>query len=214
MAMTLVPAHARATVVAQYFFTSESLASSDSDPDSNASSFLPGSGFESSAEFFSPVGSNSLGVPSSSLSETESAAVSNDDYFYFTMTPVSGDELLFSELDFDFAATNNSSTITEYISLRWSLDNYASSLGIDSATIDSGGTEEGADFSLSGYPAVSTPVEFQLYVYDSVDNGSFSTLGITGIQLMATDVPEPSTPLLLLLAAPLLAAPRFAKRFF
>jgi len=198
--------HARATIVAAYTFSGDSLNSTDADPLSVASALGTGAGLAGSTEFFnvfgSAYGATSDVIPGDATNPgTEAEAISDAAYMSFTVTPNAGEQLAYSDLSFDFAASNESNTTTESISLRSSVDDFGSSLGINSAVIDAGSTEEGADVSLSGLGVQSGPVEFRLYFYDNENNGTFTTEGITSILLNATDIPEPSSGMYALLGA-------------
>ncbi|MEA3187703.1 MAG: hypothetical protein QOD99_1533 [Chthoniobacter sp.] len=185
-------APASGTLVANYTFSGNTLTSSDSDANSTAADLVVGVGLSGSATFFnSTFNSPAYGVPSNSTPSTETLAIAGNDYFSFTITPASG-SLAYGALSFDFVIQNNSNTITENVSARWSVDNFASSLGTNSFVGNSGFTSAGGHttFTLSSFPAQSGPVVFRLYFFDDQDS-QFSTVGIDSISLTATAVPEP-----------------------
>lgn len=205
VALALVSgASARAVVVANYTFPGNSLASSDSDPSSTASDLTIGAGLSGKTTFFTLFGStNCLGVTSDNTPATEAAAISAGDYIAITITPASGVSLSYSSFGFNFAWINFSSTITEKLSVRWSVDSFATTLASNMASEPNGSGLQGGGFALGTLPAQSDPVEFRIYFYDDQDN-QFSTVGIANLSVTAAVVPEPSSLGLLFLGAGLL----------
>jgi hypothetical protein len=192
---------ARAATVAHYTFSGNSLVSSDTDPTSVAGDMVIGAGLSGNTTFFTIFGSTTcLGATSDHTPATEAAAISGDDYLSFTVTPNAGTALDYSSMTFNFAWQNNSNTVNENLSLRWSVDGFASTLDSQS-TSESPGTAglAGGSFMI---PAAdqSGPVEFRIYFFDDA-NTQFSTVGIANVALVATSVPEPSAASLVLLGA-------------
>lgn len=209
LAVLLAPAwphSALAATVATYTFTGDSLASSDTNPDSTASDITIGAGLSGKTTFFTLFGSTRcLGTTSNNTPATEAASVSAGDYISLTVTPNGGGSLLYTSFIFNFAWQNFSNTILESLSIRSSVDSFASTLDSksQSETVGTSGLAGGL-LSLASLPAQSAPVEFRIYFFDDQDS-SFSTVGITSISLLATVVPEPSSAALLLAGVLLIA---------
>lgn len=196
---------ARAATVASYTFPGNSLASGDSDTNSAASDLAIGAGLSGKTSFFVLFGStNCLGVTSDNTPATEAASISANDYISFTITPTGGVSLAYTSFGFNFAWQNFSSTITENLSVRWSIDSFATTLASNSRSENNGSGLGGGGFALGTLPAQSGPVEFRIYFYDDQDN-QFSTVGIANISLAAAVIPEPSSAALLLAGSILLA---------
>lgn len=185
--LLLALAHARAVNVANYTFAGNSLASSDMDSSSAAADFVLGAGiasFAAPAAFF--VNSPAMMLGSDHTPATEADAITGNDYFSFTVTPSGGGALAFGQLSYNFAIQNNSNTITTKIALRWSVDNFATTLDTGMITTNSGQTASaGAGVDLTSYGAQTGPVEFRFYIYDDQDT-QFSKVGIDSITLDAT----------------------------
>ncbi len=93
---------------------------------------------------------------------------------------------------------NGGSDITSNISVRWSVDSFATTLATKTRLVLGGGlTTSGGTATLKSFPAQSTPVEFRFYFFDDQDDAS-TTVGIDSLTLTATAVPEPSSLVLLL----------------
>ena len=200
---------ARAATVANYTFTGNSLSSNDADASSTAGDVVIAAGLSGHTTFFTPSFSGvALGVTSDFTPATEAAAISGNDYIGFTMTPANGVSLAYNALSFNPQGTNFSNTITENISVRWSVDNFATTVGSGTLTLNPGqGGTGGGSATLTGSPAQSGAVEFRFYFYDD-QNSNVSTVGIDNIALTASVVPEPSSALLLLAGSLALAMRR------
>lgn len=188
-----------ALVVADYEFVSSSPASTASYPDATANTFTNGSGL---SIIFSD-GWVSTGA--SSTTNSDAGAVSGDDYFTFTLTPINGASLNLTSLNFGTAFyANASNNYTAYLFVRSSVDNFATNIGsIISITGQSNTTSPSfaqQSLNLSGgiYQNLTTPITFRFYVYDTVSDGS-RRIGLN--QVMLNAIPEPSTAGLFLLGA-------------
>jgi hypothetical protein len=213
---------ANAAVVAEYQFTGNSLASSDSDP-STATSFVhnfdvsTGSGL--GIDFFS--GSGSPAAPSRAFSlgastgATLEAAVADGDFVQFQVTPVSGQQLDFGLLTFDLRTRINSGPdniigpITSNVTLLVSNDGFATTLaniGTVSQTTPtrtSGGASVstgfvGQTFDLSALDDQSGSLTLRLYIYDnSSSNDADVSFDNVKLNATASAIPEPGTLALL-----------------
>jgi hypothetical protein len=203
-ALAIMPAEG--TVIASYTFTGSSLASNDSSLDSTASNFIA-SGFTSSFDTTNGNAAPSLAITTSSTGPlgggtgelTEANAISNEDYYSFTITPTldPGDSLDFTSFTFDVAGRNSNSN-SRYV-LRASTDSYATTLGVtgtvslasDPSTWVSQNFTLSDDSILQGVTAATT---FRLYLIDN--RGSTAHILIDNVIINATTVPEPGAALL------------------
>lgn len=196
--MLLLPS-SEAAVLAQYTFTGASPVSTDTDPNGTASNFNVSGGsypVDSSTSGFSSL-SSSVFIRSSVLTNTESGAISGNDYFSFTLTPNAGVTYNLSSLDLNFGGNSDGTTFGVGAFLRTSLNGYGTNsitpISI-SQTVSTTGTTYGAfSFDLSSLGSVTSAVTFRLYLTsDSVSNAHI--LRGDDIVLNGTAaVPEPST---------------------
>jgi hypothetical protein len=197
-----------------------SLASSDTDPSSTASSFGWGSGLTPTQCQGSPPFETCQGNPPYSAFVTyeeidgtdQSGAVSSDDYFSFSITPGPGVSLDITSLSFDTSVTNdaigtpNSPTLESATYFARSSLTGTSTLGSFTRNATASGT--GESFSpttfILGQPSlqdVTGPIEFRIYLHD---NGNIRTnfgvridnVSLEGVAVVSS-VPEPATWLLL-----------------
>lgn len=184
-----------AIVVASYQFNSGSLSSSDTDSNSTASDIVVGGGLSGKAQFITYNSNPGYGTYSNNTPATEAAAISADDYFAFTTTPASG-ALTYNTLTYNLEsnANNISGVYQVNVSVRWSVDGFASTLTTTTGFDYAGFTNVvGGSVDLSTTPAQSGPVTFRFYFFDNQDESSFTNVGLDNIVLMATAVPEPAT---------------------
>jgi hypothetical protein len=198
---------AAATVVANYSFAGNSLASSDTDPSSTASDIAVGAGLSGKTQFFTVFGTTCFGTTSDNTPSTEAAALSANDYLEFTITPSSGVSLSFSSLDFNLAFNGFAFPYTANAALRWSVDAFGSTVGTATLVAAGNSVLQGESITLNSGLVQSAPVDFRLYFYDTQDT-SFDTIGIRQVMLNAIAVPEPSSKMLLLLAGSVLIVRR------
>jgi hypothetical protein len=196
--LTLAMIHsAKGSVVASYNFTGSSYASSDLSLDSTAGD-LVASGFTASFDTTNGNATPSLAIATSStgpsLTVTEANAISNDDYFSFTITPTldAGESLNFTTFTFDVAGRNSNSN-SMYV-LRSSVDSYAATVGITGTVVLASAptTWVSQSFNLSDDPilqGVTTATTFRLYVIDN--RGSTAHILLDNVVLNGTTVPEP-----------------------
>ncbi len=193
---------ANAATIGLYTFTSSSLASSDTDPNSIASSVTAGSAFTSAAAANTTYGNPtpSLAVDSTlTTATTQAAAVTANQYFSFTLTPNAGVPLNLSTLAFDYANYSTDGTYpTENFFVRTNVDNFAANTAAAVAsTAASAGAFATATVSLNGaaFQNLTTPIEFRIYIYD---NTTQTTRGAVVDNITLTNVPEPATHALLM----------------
>jgi hypothetical protein len=204
-----------AAVLANYPFTSAfnpfvgSRASTDTDPDTTASTFDGGPGFQTAGSDNSAFDLNH-GNPAPSLAidatftdgTSQAAAVTANDYFTFTITPTAGIAFNVSSLSFDYANYSSSTFPVENFFVRSSADGFANNLAAAvTASAASAGTFSTATINLSGNSSlqnVTSTLEFRLYVYDSTSTSGRGAL-VDNIVVNGTTaaVPEPATTALL-----------------
>ncbi|MGI9114465.1 MAG: PEPxxWA-CTERM sorting domain-containing protein [Chthoniobacterales bacterium] len=208
-------------VVANYNFTS-GRASTDTDPNSVASTFDGGPGFQTAGvdnSFIDPLHGNS--APSIAIDATftdgttQGQAITANDYYTFTISPVAG-ALSFTSLSFDYANYSSSTFPTENFFVRSSADNFSANLaGAVTAAQASAGTFGNASVilsSIAGLQNVTAPIEFRIYVYDSTSTAGRGAL-LDNITLNGfAPVPEPSTWAMMIAGAGLLGATQRLRR--
>lgn len=199
-ALAIIPAEG--AVVASYTFAGSSSASNDGSLDSTASDFLA-SGFTSSIDATNGNATPSLAIATSSTGPsatvTEANAISNEDYYSFTITPTVdlGESLNFTSFTFDVAGRNSNSN-SMYV-LRSSADSYAATVGVTGTVVLGNAPTVWLSQTLtlsddSVLQGITSPVTFRLYVIDN--RGSTAHILLDNVVLNATTVPEPAPALL------------------
>lgn len=203
-ALAIIPAEG--AVVASYTFAGSSFASSDGALDSTASNLLASwttPGFDTTNGNATPalaIATSTTGPLGTTVGElTEANAISNDDYFSFTITPTLdlGESLNFTSFTFDVAGRNSGSN-SIYV-LRSSADAYATTVGITGTVglASAPSTWVSQSFNLtddSMLQGVTAATTFRLYMIDS--RGSNAHILLDNVVLNATTVPEPAPALL------------------
>lgn len=116
-----------------------------------------------------------------SASNWNSASLNPDDYFHFTLQPVTGYEIEFTSFTYTGQA---SGTGPIAFSLRSSIDNYASEIGTATAA--------GAALSLSAFQNISAPITFRLFAWGaSASTGTFSINSFSFEGMVALSSPLP-----------------------
>ena len=205
-------------VVARYDFTGSSRASSDTDPNSVASTFDGGAGFQTAGVDNSTF-DLTRGNPAPSIAiastftdgTTQTQAIAAHDFFTFTISPVVGFSYSFTNLSFDYAAYSSTATLpTENFFVRTSADGFTTNLS--AAVTSASATFATASINLSSFASlqnVTGPVEFRIYVYDGTTNAE---RGALLDNVVVTAVPEPSTYAMMGLGAALLVGVRRFRR--
>ena len=215
IALTLPTLHVSADTLASYVFTSGSLVSNDANSDSTASSFSAGAGLAgvttSYTSGWAQVGGDQLVQSQGTLTDL-GTAITNNDYFTFTVAPSEGFQLNLTSLTLGVAAYRASAAST---SVKASFYALSSVNGFTTANLINSiqTTQQNAPFTFDtlnvdlssiGYQSVTAPVEFRIYMvmntsgttrYTAIDN-----ITLTGT-LTTSSVPEPSSYALLLGAA-------------
>ena len=161
----------KAAVLANYQFSSGSVASSDSDGLSTAGNFIF-SGAPSSTEAAASSSTHMAYFRTSSLTPTAAGAVTNNDYFSFSFTPAVGQAYNLSSLTFDFGGSNTTGgdDFTTFAFLRTNAagDNFTTNVdGLVSKVVNAGGNENQLQSfsidlsSLSQFQNLSTTTEFR-----------------------------------------------------
>ena len=160
-----------ADVIVDYDFVS-GLAATTVSPDVTAGDFSVGTGLGSNGGR-SGSGQN-LYARTSATASTLSAAMTEGDYFSFTVTPDSNMDLTSLVLDVGFTK-NGSQDGNLTVSLLTSVDNFATA--VDAHAIDTTGYPSGGaltleswtiDLSAAQIQNISTATEFRLYLHDDV----------------------------------------------
>jgi PEP-CTERM motif len=231
---------ARCAVVAQYdfedTFTAGMAPSTDTDLTSVAGTFGAGSGisgfasstfgdnqptpFSTSAATGDVNGSpdGALFTGSSANQTTEAAAVTNNDYLSFTLTPV-GLSYNFTQLQFKVAGVSGAATGVTYPEGFFVRTNQTGNTDISTGTISTTRTADGAFqlvtvnlSSVASLQNVATATEFRIYFYNP-DGLNISTGDrVDKILLEGVAVPEPSTWAMLIAGAGLLGATQRLRR--
>jgi hypothetical protein len=201
----------RAATVANYTFSGNSLASSDTDTSSTAGNIVVGAGLSGSTTFFTAF-TSAFGMTSDHTPSTSQDAIAADDYFSFTVTPSGGQSLSYSSLQFSFAFSVFQFPYTATVDVRWSVDSFAAVLGTKTISPSSNTSLNGASATFNPSLVQTGPVEFRFYFYDTLDS-SLDTIGITSVSLTANVVPEPQSPdLLAAVGSVLIGGFRFRRR--
>lgn len=146
------------------------------------------------------------------LNSTEAGAVTDSDFFRFTLTPASGFQVNYTDLSFDLAVTTNSlNANTASWFLRSSADGFAANIGLTASVTQgasAGLTSPYTHFSLdlTGLQNLSDPVTFRLYTYSSAAGLTGTINRIDNITLSGdiTPIPEPTMLSSIVVAAGLL----------
>ena len=222
------PVSAHADVLAQYDFTTGT-ASNDSDPNSSAGLFTTGTGFTGTIQTTqgSTAGNPSFGTPLSEIDAgTTAAAITNDEYFSFTITPNSGLTLTLDSISFSYqvAITGTSAAQNVTFALLSSATGFSAANAIASFTyteasdgnVSTGSTDGFVNTGTILLPAGSFTnigtTEFRIYLSDggSTSTALFAKVDNVILNGAVAPIPEPSTYAMLGLGAVLLAG---AKRF-
>ena len=204
-----VAAPSKAAVLAGYDFSGASRASTDTDLNTAASTFDGGPGFQTvgvdNSTFDLTHGNPAPAMAIDSTftdGTTQAQAVAANDFYTFTISPVSGVSFSLTSLSFDYSNYSSTTTFpTENFFVRTSADGFANNLatGVTVASTTTGAfTNE--NISLTGNSAlqnVSGPLELRIYVFDSTSTVGRGAL-LDNIMLNGTTamIPEPSTWLL------------------
>lgn len=210
-ALGLGPA-ASATVIASYGFDGSSFGSSAAVTGAPASDLTNGAGVPLTLNGSQGLPAPSLEFSFGTVGANLSQSVAEDDYYSFTITPVSA-EVTYNTFDFDFFKTANAGANVQAV-LFSSVDGFTvgDELGVGqlSGSGDSGSFQF-RSISLASLPAdLTTPVEFRLYIHDSGASNQNNVFRLDNLSLDATVtiIPEPTSGLLVLLGLPLLAMRR------
>ncbi len=193
LTLVVVIGPSRGATPASYPFTGDSLASDDTDPDSTAGDLSVGAGLSGKGQFRTYFTGPAFGVFSSDTPSSEALAISGNHYFSITVTPVNGSydfTTLFCNLNAE--ANNIFGTYTPNVSIRWSVDGFATNLTTASATISPGqSTSKGVSADLTSFAAQNVPVEFRFYLFDDQDESMFTFLALDNLSLTGTFAPNP-----------------------
>jgi PEP-CTERM motif len=202
---------ARADIIALYPFTGNSRVSTVISPNSVVSAFLDGPGFIGGTDF-QQTGNPSPAIRAlaSATSTSQALALSNNDYFFFRVTPNPGFSFNLQDLTLDTSSTNTD----ENIFIRSSVDNYQTDLASFLRTTTNFQNTV-VDLSGAAFDNITSTMEFRFYVYDNSDSDSqgarFDNVTLNGTNAAVSAVPEPSTSLLMLVGLGSLAAARRRK---
>lgn len=120
-------------------------------------------------------------IPTSGATNA-STAISNDSYFYFSISPTSGNSLSLTTLTFNIA--RGGATTPRGYDIRSSVDNYATTLGTaDVATQRPTWTSVSIDLSGASFQGVTSSITFRIYLYAPTTT---NTLDIDDITINGT----------------------------
>ena len=210
-ASAIAPLHAE--VLAIFTMQGSLRTSADSDGNSLASPISDGLGFGASIDTTRGNPTPSLAVDSTQIDgSTNTAAVGANDYFTFTLTPISGASFSLTSLTFDYANYTNDGTFpAESFFARSSRDGFGSNLAATvSAAAASAGVFATSTIALTAgaFQNQTTAIEFRIYLQDGTTDLDRGAL-LDNITLNGVTVPEPSAALMLLASASLFALRRF-----
>jgi len=213
-------ANSNAATLASYDFGTTSgvvgnlvLTSANADANSTAGAFAAGAGI---TNLTNSVGNSgraigaSLATSFSSLlgvnSTTAAEAVTNNDYFTFTLTPSAGYQLNLTQLSFDFqsSGTVNNAVQSSSYTVFSSVGGFSSGNHIDSGTwtylTDTGWKSSLTSISGVSFQNLITAIEFRIYMSDggSNSNAHFATVDNVILDGTVAAIPEHSTAALLL----------------
>ena len=130
----------------------------------------------------------------------QATAISGNDYFTFTLTPVSAVNLATLNFDIAVSGTVTGSYFVQAAIGAGSFANVGSTLSTSSSTF----TTQSVSLSATQFQNLTLPVTFRIYIYDN-KNGSMSDL-LDNVTVDGLAVPEPSTWAMMGLGAGLLGA--------
>lgn len=205
----VMPQLAKADVLLQYTFpASSTYVSTDTDPNSTASNFtfsgmgVSGTDYGRSTATSGP-NLNTIFTRGTSLTTSEASAITDGDYYAFTLTPSAGMYLNLTNLTFLTDATQGAAgiTYTANFVVRSSLDGYSSNIATisdgPSSSSTSDYTQQTINLSGAAFQNVATPITFRIYLYHtgpSATNSQAITRSDTYVlNGTVSAVPEPST---------------------
>jgi len=221
---------ASAAVLVNYTFVSGTNSTAAADPNVGASVITSNIGTVGTDSGFSAAG-NAF-VRANATQSTQAGAITEADYFEFTLTPQAGFEVDLTS--FSLTVGNQTSTALSFTSsyfVRTSLDGYASNIAITSTggtttslggvasrstTSNSTAVSDSVVFNVAGsqYQNLTTPVTFRIYLYDTgsgaAPDSSQSISRFDNVQVSGnvSAVPEPDTCLLGLVGGALVLSVR------
>lgn len=201
-----------AATIANYNFDSRSLNSADSDLLSDADPFVisfgTGASTTSTAGGTAYVFSNRVaGTPTTPGDET--AAITLDRYFAFTVRPIAGQKLDFTSIIFDIKFDSSVGSATWFV--RSSADSYSQTLGSFVAPVSTVDTPitPSSPISLASMAQATGDVTFRLYLFDDQDSGSLPhRLDNVILEADVLPVPEPASLVLAVMGAAMIARRR------
>jgi len=203
-----------AAVLAQYDFFGNVNTTSDVDVNSTASGLgigAAGNEFNTVAsgdQGFSIGGITNLGlanattphrfVRSNRTTATAADAITNNDYFKFTLTPNATFLANLTDLFFDYSGTGTSSIEnTSTFFVRSGADNFAADIGTTVLAGQFAGNSvfrrQTIDLSGASFQNLTAAIEFRIYVMNSVTATNDGVARLDNITLNGTIVPEPSS---------------------
>ena len=202
-------APAQAAVLAEYRFAGGSPASIDGNPQTNAGAFMftnttdeaPVGGPTGNADIGFSSGQGNAFIRSEATGSTQAAALADDDFFTFTVSPSDSSDVLdldtltlTAALQVDGSSDPLKNTTMATVYLTSSLDGFADE--IDSDTVAAGALES-FSFDLSGtqFNALSS-ITFKLSASDD-GNDNADILRLDDVVLNGTVIPEPASLALL-----------------
>jgi PEP-CTERM motif len=206
---------AYAVELAKYEFALQTRTSTDTDSNSTATDLTNGAGITATESTYYTTAGNpapSLRTASATTSNTEALAVSGNDYYTFTLTPVAGFKVNLTTLTFDYAITGVN--MTGNFSIRSSIDSFASDIGSTATTSSTTFSNASISLSAAQYQNLTSAVTFRIYIFDDKPGPEETDL-LDNVTLNGTvaAVPEPSTWAMMGLGVGLLgAAQRFRRR--
>lgn len=147
----------------------------------------------------------SLAIPGNvAKSNSIASAITNGDYFSFTISPDAGFEITLTRLDFLASSNNNNSDIPESVAIRINGSQVGSTLTMNEAALDDGGYD--AQFILlPGAPVITSTTVIDIVILNLNNTGTTSERNTQYDDFIFTGdvsevIPEPASAALLGLA--------------
>jgi hypothetical protein len=203
IAWVVVPSKA-ATILADFQFTGNSLASADAGTNWTTTDLNSGGGVP--LTFAGGEGNPTAPSIGFTMGDVNDGTFLDDDYYTFTITPDPGTELDFTSLTFDFQKQSGGADVN--LRIFSSVDGFTNGSELGTGTVSPQGSwVTGISADLTSLANQTAATEFRIYVDTSGTFGP-NALNLDNIQVEGEAIPEPSSLALLGLGLAFLIARR------